>query len=250
MQPFMQGFNWNPWHGCHKLSAGCMHCYVYRRDESCGLDASQVYKTQTFSLPVAKKRDGSYKLPAGAWIWTCFTSDFLLEDADAWRADAWRMIRERADCRFFFITKRIDRLEACLPPDWGAGYDNVHICCTAENQDRADYRLPILANAPIKHKYIASEPLLTPIDMRGHLGPWVKQVTVGGESGAQARLCRYEWILDIRRQCIEAGVPFYFKQTGARFEKDGKIYHVKRQYQHAQARKAGISTTPTLMPKA
>lgn len=158
------------------------------------------------------------------------------------------MMRLRADCRFFFITKRIDRLMDCLPADWGAGYPNVHICCTAENQDRADYRLPILLEAPIRYKYIASEPLLTAIDLSPYLRPEIRQVTVGGESGAGARLCRYEWILDIRRQCLLSGVPFYFKQTGAHFEKDGRVYHIERRFQHKQARKANISTTPTLMP--
>lgn len=243
----MPNVNWNPWHGCHKLSAGCQNCYVYRRDARVGGDASVVRKTQSFALPIETKRGGGYCIPSGAWVWTCFTSDFLLADADAWRAEAWRMMQLRADCRFFFITKRIDRLADCLPPDWGAGYPNVHICCTVENQSMADARLPILKTAPIRHKYIASEPLLSAIDLSAHLGPWVKQVTVGGESGEHARLCRYEWVLDIRRQCIEHDVPFYFKQTGALFEKDGKVYRIRRPLQHAQARKANISTTPSLI---
>lgn len=245
----MQGCNWNPWHGCHKYSAGCMHCYVYRRDERYGLDASQVYQTKDFALPVARKKDGEYRLPSGGWVWTCFTSDFLLADADAWRGEAWRMMREREDCTFFFITKRIERFHKCLPPDWGEGYDNVHICCTVENQEMADRRLPILRDAPIKHKYIASEPLLGSIDMRQYLGPWVRQLTVGGESGAEARVCRYEWVLDLREQAIAAHVPFYFKQTGTHFEKDGRLYNVRRPLQHKQARMAHIDTTPTLMPK-
>ena len=41
---------WNMWHGCHKISAGCANCYVYRRDESIGKDASVVCKTRTFDL--------------------------------------------------------------------------------------------------------------------------------------------------------------------------------------------------------
>ena len=53
---------YNCWHGCHKKSEGCLHCYVYRRDESIGKDASFVYKTAAFDLPVRKRRDGSYNL--------------------------------------------------------------------------------------------------------------------------------------------------------------------------------------------
>ena len=93
------------------------------------------------------------------------------------------MMRERQDLHFLFITKRIDRLKECLPSDWGEGYENVTICCTMENQDRVDYRLPIYKAAPIKHKIIICEPLLTEIDFRGELGPWVEQIVVGGESG-------------------------------------------------------------------
>ena len=50
----------------------------------------------------------------------------------------------------------------------------------------------------------------------------------------------YDWVLDIRTQCIAKKVPFYFKQTGARFVKGGRLYYIKRQDQHAQAAKAGI----------
>lgn len=47
---------WNPWHGCHKYSAGCANCYVYRMDERYGRDSSVVKKTKDFALPVKKKK--------------------------------------------------------------------------------------------------------------------------------------------------------------------------------------------------
>jgi protein gp37 len=233
-------FMWNLWHGCHKLSAGCRHCYVYRGDARHGLDSTVVVQTKSFDLPVRKKRNGAYKIPSGATLYTCFTSDFLVEDADPWRAEAWRMMRIRSDLDFFMITKRIDRLHAVLPGDWGDGYDNVTIACTVENQDRADYRLPIYMSAPVKDKLIICEPLLEQVDLRPYMGGWVEQVIVGGESGDEARACHFDWVLDIRTQCIEKQVPFFFKQTGANFVKDGRQYHIKRQFPHAQARKAGL----------
>ncbi len=236
--------NWNPWHGCRKYSAGCLNCYVYRIDERHERDGSLVHKTGEFDLPIRRARGGAYKIPPGDRVWTCFTSDFLLEDADPWRPEAWRMMRERNDCSFFFITKRILRFMECVPPDWGAGYENVHICCTMENQSAADERLPVLREIPAKGKSIACEPLLCGIDFRGQLGPWVKQIIAGGESGATARPCRYEWMLDIRRQCMEAGVGFHFKQTGYRFVKDGACYLVPRPQQHRQAKKANIDYRP------
>lgn len=151
------------------------------------------------------------------------------------------MIRTRSDLHFYIITKRIHRFHVNLPDDWGDGYDNVSICCTVENQDRADCRLPIFLREPIRHKNIICEPLLEAVDLSPYLSAGIKDVTVGGESGNNARICRYDWVLDIREQCLRAGVPFYFKQTGARFEKDGRLYTIPRKYQHYQAQKAGIN---------
>ena len=47
---------WNPWHGCHKFSTGCQHCYVYRTDGKYGKDSSVVAKTEKFNLPVQQKK--------------------------------------------------------------------------------------------------------------------------------------------------------------------------------------------------
>lgn len=233
---------WNLWHGCHKLSAGCKHCYVYRGDSKRGVDSSIITKTKNFDLPVQKKRNGEYKIPSGSLVYTCFTSDFFLEEADEWRAEAWEMIRIRSDLRFLMITKRIDRLHESLPEDWGDKYENVTICCTVENQERADYRLPIYKEVPIKHKIIICEPLLERIDLsRYNIGSWVEQVVAGGESGYDARPCDFDWVMKLRNLCVEQGVSFWFKQTGSKFIKNGKLYNVNRMLQHSQARKADIN---------
>lgn len=234
-------YSWSPWHGCHKLSAGCQNCYVYRIDERNGKKSSVVEKTKGFDYPVRKNKKGEYTFKPGNIVAMCFSTDFFIEEADAWRPEAWEMMRIRKDLHFFMITKRIDRFYIGLPADWGEGYPNVTICTTVENQDRADYRLPIFRDAPIQHKMIVSEPLLGPIDLTPYLGSWVKQVTVGGESGKEARPCNYDWILDIRQQCISHNIPFQFRQTGANFIKDGQNYKVIRKFQHSQARKANIN---------
>ena len=231
---------WNPWHGCHKISEGCRHCYVYRRDESVGRDASHVVKTADYDLPVRRRKDGSFLIPSHSDVGTCFTSDFLLEDADPWRRECWEMIRLRSDCTFFFITKRIDRFLECIPADWGQGYENVAVGCTCENQDRADYRLPLFRDAPIRHKSIILEPMLEAIDLSPYLGDWVEEVSIGGESGEEARILDYDWVLDVRHTCIRHQVPFYFHQTGALLQKDGRLYKIPRNRQGSQARKAGI----------
>lgn len=234
--------NWNPWHGCTKYSEGCRYCYVYRQDEHYGsaVESQLCRKTGAFSLPVKKKRDGSYKIASGSVVFTCFSSDFLLSDADEWRNDCWRMIKERSDCLFYFFTKRIERFLQCIPEDWGDGYDNVMVGCTCENQDRADFRLPIFAGLPIKHKSIIIAPMITPIDLRRYLNDEIEEVSCSGESGIDVRPLDYDWVLDVRKQCIEKNIPFQFHQTGAYFIKDGKKYRIPRKYQISQARKAGI----------
>ncbi len=155
---------WNPWHGCKKISPGCLNCYMYRRDAEFGKDSSVVTKTASFRLPVQRDRKGNYKLIGGI-VYACMTSDFFIEEADEWRKEAWNFIRERTDIDFYIITKRIDRFNVSLPKDWDEGYENVTICSTCEDQVRADYRLPIMLELPIKHMQIIHEPMLEAISI-------------------------------------------------------------------------------------
>ncbi len=232
---------WNLWHGCHKLSEGCRNCYVYRGDSKRGIDSTVVAKTKSFGKPVERKKNGDYRIAPGTMVYTCFTSDFFIDDADLWRVEAWDMIRERRDLHFLMITKRIDRLAECVPADWGEGWEHVTICCTVEDQKMADYRLPIYHDAPVKHKRIICEPLLSAIDLTPWLDSRIGQVVAGGESGIEARPCEYEWIVALRQQCADRNIAFWFKQTGTYFIKDGIRYRIARQHQHSQARKSGLT---------
>ncbi len=235
--------SWNLWHGCKKISPGCKNCYVYRRDESIGLDPGDVHMTKSFDLPIRKNRAGEYKILSGETVYTCFTSDFFLEEADPWRPAAWEIIRSRPDLFFFIVTKRIHRFHVGLPSDWGDGYENVSISVTAENQAMADFRLPIFLNAPIAHRGVACEPLLECLDLKEYLRTGkIAFLAAGGESGKNARVCDYSWILSLAAQCREAGVSFSYHQTGAKLLKDGRLYYIPRKFQHSQARKAGIDT--------
>ena len=232
---------WNAWHGCDKISEGCRNCYVYRRDSKYGKDSTEITKNKDFDLPLRKNSDGLYKLMTREIVYVCMTSDFFHEKADIWRKDIWDIIRKRCDLQFMIITKRIHRFYEVLPDDWGDGWDNVGITCTCENQDRADFRLPIFEKLPVKFKAIACEPLLEKINLEKYLGN-VDLLVAGGESGEKARLCEYDWILDLKKQCENTNTQFYFKQTGALFKKDGKIYRIPRKLQHIQAQKAQINT--------
>lgn len=243
---------WNPWHGCKKISPGCENCYVYRRDEQFGKDSRQVAKTASFDLPIRKNKKGEYKLQKKKeTIYTCMTSDFFLPEADRWRAEAWQMIRQRNDLHFTIITKRIHRFFQALPEDWGEGYENITIICTCENQVQAEKRLPIFLELPIAHMEIIEEPMLEEIHIEPYLATGkIERVTCGGESGENARICDYQWVLETRRQCMAAQVAFHFKQTGARFRKGEKVYRIDRSQQISQAKKAGIDYQPHIKPDA
>lgn len=231
---------WNPWHGCRRVSEGCRNCYVYRIDGSHGRTASEVTLNADFLLPL-RESDGTWKIESGERVYTCFSSDFLIEEADEWRADVWEMMRQRQDLHFIFFTKRIERLEKALPADWGRGYSNVTVGCTCENQARADQRLPIFLSLPIARRIIVCEPLLGPIDLSRYLDKaLIAEVSAGGESGKEARVCDYDWILGIHNACQNASVPFSFHQTGALFRRNGKYYHIPRHLQHDQAHRAGL----------
>lgn len=231
---------WNPWRGCHRHSEGCRYCYIHKGDSRRGVDTNTIVKTDKFYAPVEKNKSGAYKIKSGQTVFLCFSSDFLIEEADEWREECWQMIRERSDLHFMFLTKRIDRFMDCIPKDWNDGYEHVTVGCTVENQDRADYRLSIFKGLPIKHKNIVCQPLLERID----LSAWLDQiglVVVGGESDKNARPLDYEWVLAIREQCASHNVHFEFRQCGTHFIKDGRSYTLATRVLCSQARKAGIN---------
>lgn len=231
---------WNPWRGCHKYSEGCRFCYIHKGDSKRGIDTNDIIQTDKFMAPIEKNKKGEYRIKGGQVVYLCFSSDFLLPDADAWRVACWQMIKERSDLHFIFLTKRIERFHDCIPDDWGAGYDNVTVGCTIENQERADYRLSIFNKLPIKHKNIICQPLIEQVDIEKYLDD-VELVVVGGESDYNARPLNYDWVLSLRSQCINTNIHFEFRQCGTHFMKDGKNYTLKVQQLCSQAKKAGIN---------
>ena len=216
-----------------------MHCYIHKGDAKRGINTNDIVKTKDFCKPVEKLKNGSYKLKSGI-VYTCFSTDFLIQEADGWREECWKMIRQRADCTFLFLTKRIERFMECIPEDWDDGYENVVVCCTIENQENADRKLPVFQTLPIKHKCITAQPLIGPIDMEKYLDH-IELVVVGGESDRDARVLDYGWVLNIREQCIRKHVSFEFRQCGTHFIKDGKQYRLQKKDLCSQARKANIN---------
>ena len=231
---------WNPWRGCHKYSDGCRFCYIHKGDAKRNIDTNKIVKTDNFYAPIKKNARGEYIMKSGQTVYLCFSSDFLVEEADIWRDECWAMIKQRKDLHFLFLTKRISRLKDCLPDDWNDGYDNVTIGCTIENQKYADKRLPIFLDLPIKHRNIICQPLIESIDIEKYLDN-VELVVVGGESDKFARALNYDWVLSIREQCIRKNVHFEFRQCGTNFIKDNKKYTLKVRDLCSQAKKANIN---------
>ena len=229
---------WNPWRGCKKCSEGCLHCYIHKGDAKRGVNTNDIAKTKDFTKPLEHMKNGTYKMKSGL-TYLCFQSDFLLEEADEWRKECWAMIKERQDCTFLFLTKRIERFMDCIPEDWGDGYENVVVCCTVENQKNVDKKLSVFQKLPIKHKQITAQPLIEKVDMEQYLDG-IEAVVVGGESDREARTLDYDWVLDIREQCVRKNVDFTFRQCGTHFLKDGKLYKLQTKDLCKQARLAKI----------
>ena len=114
---------------------------------------------------------------------------------------------------------------------------------TCENQRRADERLPILLSIPARHKGFMAAPFIGAIDAGKYLaGGQIEEVLCGGENYDGARVCRFEWVESLSKQCIENEVTFNFIETGTVFEKDGKTYRIpSKRVQSTQAYKSGLS---------
>lgn len=91
------------------------------------------------------------------------------------------------------------------------------------------------------HKQITIQPMLEKINISDHLDETIECVIVGGESGSNVRPLHYDWVLDIRDQCIRSNVNFEFRQVDSIFIKDGVTFKIPRQYLCSQARTANIN---------
>lgn len=235
---------WNPWHGCVKISEGCQNCYMYYLDRTRDKNGADIYMTKSaFRYPLQKDRQGNFKVKSGEMLRVCMTSDFFLQQADAWRTQAWSIIRRRPDVVFYLLTKRPQRVRECLPEDWGEGWENVFFNVSCENQRRADERIPLLLGLPFKHKGIMCAPLIGEVSVNKYLASGqIEQVVCGGENYDGSRPCRYEWVYKLSRECRDYNVTFAFIETGTRFIKDGREYYIpQKRTQSRQAYKSGLS---------
>ena len=234
---------WNPWRGCHRISEGCRYCYIHKGDAKRGVDTNEIVRLDTLDAPIQMNKKGEYKMKPGQTVYVCFSSDFLIEEADPWRQECWEMMKRRSDLSFLFLTKRIERFMECIPDDWGNGYDNVTVGCSIENQEMADRKLSVFQTLPIKHKNIILQPLIEAVNIEKFLDS-AELVLVGGESDSHARPLDYSWVLSVRDQCMKHHVRFDFHQCASRFLVNGEMKKLNYAMLYRCAKEMNINYLP------
>lgn len=237
---------WNPWIGCTKVSDGCKFCYAER-----DFDKRRHVVEWGPGKPRKRTTEAYWKQPL-AWnrkaekdgtrprVFCASLADWLDPEVPIeWLADLLELISATPHLDWLLLTKRPElwweRVEAalhfllCSNPTlspleflarvWLDGYvpNNIWIGTTVENQ-KATARIPHLLQIPGLVHFLSCEPLIGAVD----LSPWLylmkergeAWVICGGESGPNARPMRPAWARSLRDQCVEAQIPFHFKQWG------------------------------------
>ncbi|MDP9316786.1 MAG: phage Gp37/Gp68 family protein [Chloroflexota bacterium] len=216
----------NPWWGCTKVSPGCVHCYAetfstrYRFDVFGPRKSRRTFGETYWQEPFKWNRQAVHTGKRARVF--CASMADVFEDnqsIEAERAKLWSLIAETPMLDWLLLTKRPQNILRFVPWDdnWPA---NVWAMTSVENQEQAEKRIPILLEVPAIVRGLSVEPLIGQVDLE----PWlagIQWVIVGGESGQGARQMQIDWVLSLRDQCVQAGVPFFFKQWGEWIHLDG-----------------------------
>ncbi|MCD4830583.1 MAG: phage Gp37/Gp68 family protein [Anaerohalosphaeraceae bacterium] len=217
---------WNPVTGCTKISEGCLHCYAERMAKRLKAMGQKNYRNgfsttchrQALNMPLKWKKPQMIFVNSMSDLFHKHVPrEFILEIFDT--------MNKASQHQFQILTKRTERLAKLaksLP--WA---ENIWMGVTVESskyKDRIDY----LRYTPAHIKFLSLEPLL---DDLGELNlSEIDWVIVGGESGPGSRPVEIDWIRNIKKQCENQGVPFFFKQWGGTNKKkagrvlDGKTW--------------------------
>ena len=201
---------WNPVTGCSKISAGCVNCYaevMARRLQAMGQDKY----LNGFNLMLhedALKEPLQWKKPHT--IFVCSMSDLFHKDVpDEFINKVISVIKLTPQHRYQLLTKRADRMAEYfrnrdIP-------ENVWLGVTVEHE-RTKHRIDTLRNIEVSVRFVSIEPLIGNVGALNLDG--IHWVIVGGESGVSARPMNPEWVINIKKQCAEQKVAFFFKQWG------------------------------------
>ena len=209
---------WNPVTGCTKVSPGCAHCYAETFAERFRGVPGHPYE-RGFDLQLRPERlEQPLTWAQPRMIFVNSMSDLFHENIDlAYIREVFRVMRRANWHTFQILTKRSQRIAEIAPRlCWP---DNIWMGVSVENQ-RWTSRIDDLRKVPANVRFLSCEPLLGPLDLdlRG-----ISWVIVGGESGPRARPMKPEWARDIRQQCKEDSVAFFFKQWGAHNEAGERV---------------------------
>ena len=201
---------WNPLTGCTKISPGCKLCYAERLSRRLKAMGQRNYRNG-FELTLHEQMLGlplKWKSPQVIFVNSMsdlfqdgVPMEFISRVFDTMRTANWHI--------FQVLTKRSERLLELSP--WIRWPDNVWMGVSVENE-KYTFRIEHLRQTPAKVKFLSLEPLLGPLPKLKLNG--IDWAIVGGESGPGARPMKKSWVTDIRDQCRQAGVPFFFKQWG------------------------------------
>ena len=221
---------WNPTVGCTKISPGCKHCYaevMARRLRAIGVKGYEngfrlTLMPERLAEPLERRKPTVYFVNS--------MSDLFHEKVPLdYIRRVFDVMAHAPQHTFQVLTKRAERMaEFCRGVDVPA---NAWLGVSVENRKHGVPRIDILRTIDAKVRFLSVEPLLEDVGAIGLEG--IHWVIVGGESGHKARPMRKEWVDNVKRQCDEAGVAFFFKQWGAwgadgqkRSKKaNGRTYH-------------------------
>jgi len=207
----------NPWWGCTKVTAGCDLCYastlskryghdIWGKDKPRRLLSDSHWKGPLHWNKTAEQHGIRYR------VFCASMADVFEQQAPEGQLERlWDLIRVTPNLDWQLLTKRPHRIRRNLPRDWGDGYPNVWLGTSVENRS-VMRRINHLVDVPAVVHFLSIEPLLGPLPQipLQH----IEWAIVGGESGHGARPIQEDWVLDIRQQCADANVPFFFKQWG------------------------------------
>lgn len=230
---------WNPTTGCDRVSEGCDHCYALtlaKRLKAAGNPRYQVDGSPTTSGPGFgltlhwDKIEEPLRWRRARLIFVNSMSDlFHPEVSDDFVDRVFDTMVRTPQHTYQILTKRPGRMASILRRLRATPLPNVWLGTSVENQRWADIRVPKLLDTPARVRFLSCEPLLGPLDVTSYLDGQARDgfqhgldwMIVGGESGPGHRPLETLWVRRLRDQCLEANVPFFFKQWGGRTPKAG-----------------------------
>lgn len=206
---------WNPVTGCTKVSPGCKHCYALDMAKRLQAMGSPNYANgfEPAFYPHMLERPLLWSKPQTIFVNSM--SDLFHDDISLESIQKVFDIMTRAHWhRYQVLTKRSSRLaELNQELNWKS---NIWMGVSVENE-KYQYRVDDLRVTDAKIKFLSLEPLLGPLHNLELCE--IDWVIAGGESGPKSRPVDPAWVISIRDQCLEANVPFFFKQWGGRNKK-------------------------------